>query len=451
MCDEIRLALAEVRRRTPSAEPAFGPRGTTPRLTVRGTAAGAPPPPPPPTTTCHPCLPLHTAQPYHHLPPLPPAPHCTALPPPATPSSRSTLHSPTTTCHPFLPLHTAQSYHHLPPVPPAPHCTVLPPPATRSSRSTLHSPTTTCHPFLPLHTAQPYHHLPPLPPAPHCTVLPPPATPSSRSTLHSPTTTCHPFLPLHTAQPYHHLPPLPPAPHCTALPPPATRSSRSTLHSPTTTRHPFLPLHTARPHHHLPLPPPLHSLSTLTLQGAANGCSSCRSICKSVRIWNWPVSGCSSAIKSSLLPSGCRSRRGRDPRWTSADSRPLAWRACCSPPKAPPPAKVCTLWACVSLRPAEDWHTQTHTHVPCAPSPLCSSGAWSTHTGSRTRVRGAEGHRGTEAQGHRGSGALEGEEPQRGAQRRLDRRLEEVAEAVGGGYCRLQMPLRLAFADSGWA
>ena len=48
VCDEIRLALAEVRRRTPSAGPAWGPRGTTPRLTVRGTAAGAPPPPPPP-------------------------------------------------------------------------------------------------------------------------------------------------------------------------------------------------------------------------------------------------------------------------------------------------------------------------------------------------------------------------------------------------------------------
>ena len=48
VCDEIRLALAEVRRRTPSAVPAWGPRGTTPRLTVRGTAAGAPPPPPPP-------------------------------------------------------------------------------------------------------------------------------------------------------------------------------------------------------------------------------------------------------------------------------------------------------------------------------------------------------------------------------------------------------------------
>ena len=28
----------------------------------------------------------------------------------------------------------------------------------------------------------------------------------------------------------------------------------------------------------------------------------------------------------------------------------------------------------------------------------------------------------------------------------LDRRLEEVAKAVGGGYCRLQLPLRLAFA-----
>ena len=29
-------------------------------------------------------------------------------------------------------------------------------------------------------------------------------------------------------------------------------------------------------------------------------------------------------------------------------------------------------------------------------------------------------------------------------QKRFDRRLEEVAKAVGGGYCRLQMPLKLA-------
>ena len=50
--------------------------------------------------------------------------------------------------------------------------------------------------------------------------------------------------------------------------------------------------------------------------------------------------------------------------------------------------------------------------------------------------------------------ASEGKEPQRRPQKRLGRRLEEVAKAVGGGYCRLQMPLRLVLAvrgDSGWA
>ena len=36
-----------------------------------------------------------------------------------------------------------------------------------------------------------------------------------------------------------------------------------------------------------------------------------------------------------------------------------------------------------------------------------------------------------------------------GPQQRLGRRLEEVAEAVGGGYCRLQMPLGLALAAWG--
>ena len=33
---------------------------------------------------------------------------------------------------------------------------------------------------------------------------------------------------------------------------------------------------------------------------------------------------------------------------------------------------------------------------------------------------------------------------QRRPRKRLDRRLEEVAKAVGGGYCRLQMPLKPA-------
>ena len=46
------------------------------------------------------------------------------------------------------------------------------------------------------------------------------------------------------------------------------------------------------------------------------------------------------------------------------------------------------------------------------------------------------------------SGALEGEAPQRRPQRRLGRRWEGVAKAVGGGYCRLSMPLRLARAVS---
>ena len=36
-----------------------------------------------------------------------------------------------------------------------------------------------------------------------------------------------------------------------------------------------------------------------------------------------------------------------------------------------------------------------------------------------------------------------------GPQRRLHRRLEGVAKAVGGGYCRLQMPLRLALGVRG--
>ena len=48
-----------------------------------------------------------------------------------------------------------------------------------------------------------------------------------------------------------------------------------------------------------------------------------------------------------------------------------------------------------------------------------------------------------------GRDALEGKGPQRRPQERLDRRLEEVAKAVGGGYRRLQMPLSLALAVTG--
>ena len=45
--------------------------------------------------------------------------------------------------------------------------------------------------------------------------------------------------------------------------------------------------------------------------------------------------------------------------------------------------------------------------------------------------------------------ASEGKAPQRQPQKRFDRRLEEVATAVGGGYCRLQTPLRPALGTRG--
>ena len=45
--------------------------------------------------------------------------------------------------------------------------------------------------------------------------------------------------------------------------------------------------------------------------------------------------------------------------------------------------------------------------------------------------------------------ALHGKGPQRWPQKWVDRWLEEVAKAVGGGYCRLQMSLSLALAVRG--
>ena len=46
--------------------------------------------------------------------------------------------------------------------------------------------------------------------------------------------------------------------------------------------------------------------------------------------------------------------------------------------------------------------------------------------------------------GAAGRDVLEGKGPQRRPQQPFDRRLEEVAKAVGGGYCWLQIPLKLA-------
>ena len=51
--------------------------------------------------------------------------------------------------------------------------------------------------------------------------------------------------------------------------------------------------------------------------------------------------------------------------------------------------------------------------------------------------------------GTRGRDAVEGKGPRRGPEERLGRRLEAVAKAVGGGYCRLQMQLNPALGVRG--
>ena len=61
-------------------------------------------------------------------------------------------------------------------------------------------------------------------------------------------------------------------------------------------------------------------------------------------------------------------------------------------------------------------------------------------------LHGSPGSAGRNAAGLEGRDAPEGKGPSRRPQKRLDRRLEEVAKEVGGGYCRLQMPLKLALA-----
>ena len=75
----------------------------------------------------------------------------------------------------------------------------------------------------------------------------------------------------------------------------------------------------------------------------------------------------------------------------------------------------------------------------CTPRPACPRHA-QVSSGPADRL--ADGGAG-------GRDASEGKGPHRRPQQRLDRRLEEVAKAVGGGYSRLQMPLRLALAGGG--
>ena len=101
----------------------------------------------------------------------------------------------------------------------------------------------------------------------------------------------------------------------------------------------------------------------------------------------------------------------------------------CRPRAAP---KVMTLAGRASSR----WRHER------APSLSCSrehSSDNTTHVPAFTSLSGVWG----------GRDASEGKGPQRQPQQRLGRRLEEVAAAVGGGYCRRQMPLKLALAVRG--
>ena len=89
-------------------------------------------------------------------------------------------------------------------------------------------------------------------------------------------------------------------------------------------------------------------------------------------------------------------------------------------------------------------------HIPCAPGAMAgqrrghkrrplgvahTNGPRPHETGRQRLGLGTRRRRGG---GGVGRGALEGNRPQRRPQERLGRRLEGVAKAVGGGYCRLR-------------
>ena len=76
---------------------------------------------------------------------------------------------------------------------------------------------------------------------------------------------------------------------------------------------------------------------------------------------------------------------------------------------------------------------------------------WQVHPSARLRQEVHEGGRDANTDLRSGSkarsrDAIEWNGPRRRPQKRLGRRLEGVAKAVGGGYCRSQMPLKLALA-----
>ena len=130
-------------------------------------------------------------------------------------------------------------------------------------------------------------------------------------------------------------------------------------------------------------------------------------------------------------------------------------------PRAPPPCSTCPKGVRVAPRAKArpGLRAREGERAPCRTASLRLATCvllWKAefHTACRLFRRVLKGRQSDVPGGGGGGGAVEGQGPWRRPQRRLDGRLEEVAKAVGGGYCRLQMPLKLALGvqgDSGWA
>ena len=112
-------------------------------------------------------------------------------------------------------------------------------------------------------------------------------------------------------------------------------------------------------------------------------------------------------------------------------------------------------WCAVHCQ-ADTHNPHTHSIAPlahCSPVQMLLPHSGPQHQRSQNRFQNNGRPGGAEpypdgGRHPRARGAIEGKGPQRRPQKQYDRRLEEVAKAVGGGggYCRLQMPLTLALA-----
>ena len=86
---------------------------------------------------------------------------------------------------------------------------------------------------------------------------------------------------------------------------------------------------------------------------------------------------------------------------------------------------------------------QADTPIPAVGEPSPNGGCWALGCA----LLGSLSRRGHKERG--GGGCIKREETSEATPVALDRQLEEVAKAVGGSYCRLQMPLKLALGVRG--